>query len=101
MSRQRQSNQYSLPMTGLTTTNAIQLHLISDGSKLDLLSVVTLMIAIGGFFFGLYQYWISRRWKRIEYIDAVVKRMREDVLLKAACIFLSWDEREIEVGNRA
>jgi hypothetical protein len=85
--------------TNLASTNLIQVHLISDGKTFDLFSVVTLLLAIGGFIFGLYQYWIGKRWKRIEYIDAVVKRMREDSLLKAACLFLDWEEREIKVGK--
>ena len=86
--------------SSLISTNAIQVHLISDGKGFDWFSVVTLLIAIGGFVFGLYQYWIGKRWKRIEYIDAVVKRMREEALLKAAYLFLDWEERDIKVGNR-
>lgn len=80
--------------------DTLQVHLIPGSSGLDLTTIVSLVIGVAGLLFGIYQYFIGRRGKRIEYLDGLVKRLREEPLLKSATLLLDWETRDIKIGER-
>ena len=83
-----------------TSTNYLPVKVLHDSAASDYIPVFSAVIAAGGVVFGLYQYLVGRRVKRLEYLDGLAKTMREDPLLKAATLLLDWDLREITVGEK-
>ncbi len=88
-------------IASVTNDALLRVQLVKDGTAgIDAVALVSLVLAVFGCGFGLYQFFISRRWKRIEYLESQVKRLREDKILVAACLLLDWEERKIVVGER-
>jgi hypothetical protein len=83
----------------MDTNTILQVKLIAEDKGWDVLNVISLLIAVGGFVFGFYQFFVSARLKRVEYLDALLKRLREEPLLKSATVLLDWDERPVTIGD--
>ena len=85
----------------MDTNTVLQVKLIAAEKGWDVLNTISLLIAVGGFVFGFYQFFVSARLKRVEYLDALLKRLREEPLLKAATLLLDWDVRPVQIGDHA
>lgn len=84
-----------------TNDALLKVQLVKDGTGgIDAVALISVVLAMLGFGFGLFQFFIGRRWKRIEYLESQIKRLREEKSLVAACLFLDWEERDIVVGTR-
>jgi len=75
-------------------------RLVDSAKGLDPLTIISLLIGFLGFLFGTYQFLVSRRWKRIEYMDSLIKQFREEPLLVTASVLLDWTVRPVKIGER-
>ena len=80
--------------------DTVHVQLLSGNDGLNLTTIISLLVGVLGLLFGIYQYVISKRWKRMEYLDALMKRFREEPLLKSAGMLLDWETRPILIGDR-
>jgi hypothetical protein len=55
------------------------------------------VLALGGLFFGLYQFYNAQKWKRAEFAAVHLERLGNDPVLSAACRILDWRSRTIPV----
>ena len=80
--------------------DTVHVQLLSGNDGLNLTTIISLLVGVLGLLFGVYQYVISKRWKRMEYLDALIKRFREEPLLKSAAMLLDWETRSIVMDKR-
>lgn len=79
--------------------DTLSVRLIGPDKGFDYVTLISISIGFSGFVFGTYQFFLSKRWKRLEYLDSLMKRFREDPLLKAASMLLDWESRPIAIGS--
>jgi hypothetical protein len=80
--------------------DTLAVQLIGTEKGIDYVTLVSLFIGVAGFVFGGYQFFVNRRGKRIEYLDSLMKRFREEPLLKSSMMLLDWEYRTIKIGER-
>ena len=85
----------------MDTNTILQVKLITEDKGWDVLNTISLLIAVGGFVFGFYQFFSNARLKRLEYLETLLRQMREDAMLKTATVLLDWDVREVTIGDRS
>ena len=59
----------------------------------DIISIVTLLIAIAGGIFGLFQWRLSVKTKRAEYINELTMNIRTDKVLRKIIYMLDYDDQ--------
>jgi hypothetical protein len=64
------------------------------------LTIIAMVGAIVGFMKALYEWRVSQRWKRSEYLDKFVDRFESDELLRFASVVLDWTSRTTTYKNR-
>lgn len=60
----------------------------------DIKVTISLIIALCGLFFGLYQYYINQKWKRSEVAAKMLEKLYNSPYLNLCCKFLDWKERK-------
>lgn len=65
-----------------------------------MLTGVSIFVALAGLWFGLMQYRLAQRWKRMEYAASIIDQINTDEDLKLALTFLDWRERDIVIPGR-
>jgi hypothetical protein len=58
------------------------------------------IVAITGFAFGLVQYRRGQNWKKAEIILGLIDSFKSNPEIRAACLMLDWDQREIQLEGR-
>jgi hypothetical protein len=66
----------------------------------DFLGIIGASIAIGGFLFGIYQYVLAQRWKRLEYAADLLQRLTTDPDLVLALTFLEYSKRKVPLPQK-
>jgi hypothetical protein len=61
------------------------------------MEIIGVTLALGGFFFGLYQFYDAQKWKRAEFAASQLQKLDADPVLSAACKILDWKSRTIAV----
>jgi hypothetical protein len=56
-------------------------------------------IALGGFLFGVYQYYKAQRWKKAEFAAKELDKLIDDQVLSLACVFLDWEGRTLNTPD--
>ena len=56
----------------------------------DVISLVSVILALGGLAFGLYQYYIAQKWKRAEFAAQQLEKLSADPELDLCCKLLDW-----------
>jgi hypothetical protein len=66
----------------------------------DILSIVGAIIALAGFAFGLYQYYVAQKWKRAEFAAQQLEKLSSDPDLDLCCKLLDWSVRVSPVPEK-
>lgn len=66
----------------------------------DVLKAVGGVVALGGFAFGLYQYYVAQKWKRSEFAAGLLEQLAADDQLAVCCKMLDWSTRTFAVPER-
>lgn len=61
------------------------------------IGIVTVALAVAGFFIGLGQYKEGQRWKRTEFLAEEMKDFRQDAKVQTALLLLDW--RQLRAGD--
>jgi hypothetical protein len=56
----------------------------------DIISLIGVILALGGLAFGLYQYYIAQKWKRAEFAAQQLEKLSADPELDLCCKLLDW-----------
>lgn len=60
-------------------------------------AIVGPVLGLIGLAFGLYQYYISQRWRKSEYAAKMLELLTTDPRLELCCRFLDWSGREFRI----
>jgi len=61
------------------------------------LEIIGLSIGTGGLAFGLYQYFITQKWKKSEFAASQIEKLFTNPVLSMCSTCLDWSPRKIQV----